>query len=510
MTLKRTKKLKPPSNPSSALFTGAAAVDWKPHKYQKKSIKFLLEHSAAMLLLDPGLGKTSIVLAALMFLLRRKLIEKVLLVAPLRVCHSVWPRELKKWADFHELRAVVLHGPKKDELIHEPADIYIVNPDGLPWLLGMNKEKTETGKTRVSIDVKSWKDLGFDTLVIDELSKFKDSGTQRFKAIKQVLPTFGRRWGLTGSPASNGLLDLFGQCFIIDEGRSLGRFITHYRSKYFVPAWDGYSWNLKDGADKQIYKRIKPLALRMAAEDYIDMPQLIENDVMVTLPKEARRIYDTLEDALFVEIKKKVVVAANAAVASMKCRQVANGGVYVDPAMVSMMKLSKSKREWIDLHDEKLEAIADLVDELQGEPLLVAYDFEHDLARLKARLGKKTPHIGGGVSTKAALDLEGLWNAGKLPVLLGHPQSLAHGLNLQGAGRHIAWHSLTWNFELYDQFNRRVRRQGQKAKQVFVHHIISENTVDEDVLTALRAKNKGQQALFTALETRRKLRMKVP
>ena len=503
MKSKFTTPSQEPLQQSLELFTAAPAVDWRPHKYQKRAVKFMLEHAACALFLDPGLGKTSTTLAALKFLIDRKLVEKVLLIAPLRVCHSVWPRELKKWADFHELRAVVLHGKNKEELLHEPADIFVVNPDGLPWLLGASKSSTLTGRTKVEVDKKRWKGFGFDTLVVDELSKFKDTSTQRFKMLKQVLPTFGRRFGLTGSPAPNGLLDLFGQCFVLDEGAALGKYITHYRATYFTPSWDGYNWDLKEGADKLIYKKLKPLVLRMSADDYLEMPQLIENDIRVDLPAEARRIYDTLEDALYVEIKNKTVVAANAAVASMKCRQVANGGVYVDDQLTSLVKVPKSKRQWVDLHDEKVEAIADLVSELQGEPLLVAYDFEHDLVRLKERLGEKTPHIGGGVTTKRAAELESLWNAGKLPVLLGHPQSLAHGLNLQGSGRHIAWHSLTWNFELYDQFIRRIFRQGQKSKQVFVHHVIADDTVDEAVLKALRSKNKGQQALFEALTSRR-------
>jgi SNF2 family DNA or RNA helicase len=481
-------------------------VPWEPHAYQRKAVRWLLEHACGALFLDPGLGKTSVALAALKFMLTRKLIEKVLLIAPLRVCHSVWPRELQKWEDFHGLKAVVLHGPKKEELLKEDADIYVVNPDGLPWLLGVTKVEGRSGKKKVLVDLKRWKGLGFDTLVVDELSKFKDSSTQRFKMLRQVLGSFGRRFGLTGSPAPNGLIDLFGQCFVVDEGRSLGRYVTHYRSAYFDPGWDGYTWTLKPGADRQIYARVKPLALRMAAEDHIDMPKLVENVVKVDLPKAAREVYDTLEDALYAEVEDRTVVAANAAVASMKCRQVANGGVYVDDevrAIARSARLWRTKREWVDLHLEKVEAVSDLVDELQGEPLLVAYDFEHDLARLKERFGEKTPCIGGGTSTKEANRLESLWNEGKLPLLLGHPQSLAHGLNLQGAGRHVCWHSLTWNFELYDQFIRRVWRQGQKSKRVFVHLIVADDTVDEDMVVALKTKEKGQRALLDALKSRR-------
>lgn len=480
---------------------------WKPHGYQRKAVKWLLEHAAGALFLDPGLGKTSVTLAALKFLRARGLIEKVLLIAPLRVCHSVWPKEMRKWDDFLEMRCTVLHGPHKEELLHDPlGEIFVINPDGLPWLLGVTRTPTPSGKkVHVEVDMKRWKKLGFDTLVIDELSKFKHAGTQRFKALKQVVPTFGRRWGLTGSPAPNGLIDLFGQCYVIDEGRSLGKYVTHFRSKYFTPNGPpsepgkapkpAFGWALQEGADKKIFKRLKPLALRMAAEDYLDMPKLIENVVRVDLPADAQRVHDQLEEDLIAKIKRGVVVAANAAAASMKCRQVANGAVYIDDD-------GGKKRRWRAVHDEKLEAVADLIDELQGEPLLVAYDFQHDLERLLQRLGKKTPFIGGGVTTQRAAALERAWNLGELPVLLGHPQSLAHGLNLQGAGRHVCWHSLTWNYELYDQFNRRVWRQGQKAESVFVHHIVAASTIDEAVLGALRSKRRGQQALFDALRTR--------
>lgn len=513
MKSKRTTQSAEQSEPSEALFTAAPPKDWKPHAYQKKAIKFMLAHGAAALFLDPGLGKSSITLATLKLLMKAGKAEKILIIAPLRVAHSVWPRELKKWTDFTGMRAVVLHGPKKDELLEQDADLYIINHEGLPWLLSAEKSETPTGKRRVEVSVRKFKELGFDTLVIDELSKFKDSNTQRFKALKQVIPTFRHRYGLTGSPAPNGLIDLFGQAFIIDEGRSLGRFVTHYRSKYFTPAWDGFSWDLKPGAEKQIYKRLKPLALTMTAGDYLKMPKLQENLIKIDLPKKAREVYDQLEDSLYAELDEGTVVAATAAAASMKCRQVANGGVYIDDEMDALLGGLKKRRgeaRWVDLHEEKVEAIADLVDELQGEPLLVAYDFEHDLARLKRRLGEKTPHIGGGVSSKRAQEIETNWNAGKVPVLLGHPQALAHGLNLQGSGFHVAWHSLTWNYELYDQFIRRVYRQGQKARTVFVHQLVAVDTIDVAIRSALASKHKGQQALFTALKTYRKGKKRNP
>ena len=476
---------------------------WKPHAYQKRAVKWLLEHAAAALFLDPGLGKTSIALAAWKMLKAMDVASRALVVAPLRVAHEVWPAEAEKWIDFQGLTVAVLHGPHKAELFASDADVCVINPEGLEWLLGIEKTKTQTGRTRVAVDLRRWKSFGFDTLIVDELSKFKHIQTQRFKALKQVLPSFARRWGLTGSPAANGLIDLFGQCYILDTGRSLGPYITHYRMKYFTPSYDGFSWTLRDGADKEIYARLKPLALRMSAEDYLEVPAVVETRIMVDLPKSARRVYDALEDDLLARIDDKTVVAANAAAASTKCRQVANGGVYLTPDIEAFLAPRDRLREWVDLHTAKVDAVADLIEELQGQPLLVAYDFEHDLARLRAKLGKTVPYLGGGVSTTRMREVVCAWNAGELPVLLVQPQTVAHGLNLQGAdAAHIVFHSLTWNYEHDDQLIRRLRRQGNKAARIFVYRVVAKDTVDEAILGALRSKQRGQQALFEALRLR--------
>jgi len=416
----------------------------------------------------------------------------------------VWPKEIEKWTEFNDLKVVVLHGKHKEKALQEDADIYVINPEGLDWLLKVQKEKTTSGKTKVALDLRRWKQLGFDTLIVDELSKFKNTNTNRFKAIKLILHTFGRRWGLTGSPASNGLLDLFGQCFVIDQGRTLGPYITHYRMKYFNPTYDGFGWEIREGAEEEIYERLAPLALRMAADDYLEMPTLIENNIRVDLPDDIRDLYDQLEEDLIAKVGDGVIVAATAAAASIKCRQVASGGIYLDPEVEALVKVPKTKREWINLHTEKVDALADLIDELQGSPLLVAYDFAHDLDRLQEKLGKEVPYIGGGVSATRSAELEKLWNAGKLPVLLGHPQAMAHGLNLQEMGHHVAWHSMTWDYELYDQFIRRVLRQGNKSKKVFVHHIMANDTIDDAMLGSLKAKKRGQNALFDALKRLRK------
>lgn len=473
---------------------------WTPHGYMKKAVKFLLEHACAALFLDPGLGKTSITLAAIMMLIKRKLIGKVLVVAPLRVAGSTWPREIEKWTDFRGLRYVVLHGPKKEQLLQEEADVYIINFEGLEWLLDVTKKKGRSGKTVVEVDVKRFKKFGFDTLVVDELSKLKNTQTVRFKAIKLVLHTFSRRWGLTGTPAANGLLDLFGQTYVIDMGNALGQYITHYRMEYFVPNRDGYNWDLAEGSEERIYQALSPLVLRMSAADYLDLPREIPNNIFIDLPPSARKVYDELEKDLITAIENGEVVAANSAVASGKCRQVASGGVYLTPDVTELVKLKRGEREYAFLHHEKTDALCDLIDELQGSPILVAYDFGHDLTRIRERLGD-VPYIGGGVSLKRSKELEHQWNAGKLPYLFAHPSSIAHGLNLQESGHHVAWYTLTWNYEEYDQFIKRVLRQGNTSDRVFVHHFLARDTIDEyAVLPSLQRKRRGQNALFDGLK----------
>lgn len=504
-SMKTVKKLSRPSKQPKVvegelLPPLVIAQKWNPHAYMKKAVKFLLEHACAALFLDPGLGKTSITLAALLMLFKRKLISKVLIVAPLRVAGSTWPREMQKWTDFRGLRYVVLHGPKKDQLLREDADIYIINFEGLEWLLDVTKTKNAKGKTQVHVDVKRFKKFGFDVLVVDELSKLKNTQTVRFKALKLVLNTFGRRWGLTGSPAANGLLDLFGQTYVLDMGNALGQYITHYRMEYFVPSRDGYNWDLAEGSEERIYKALSPLVLRMAAKDYLDLPQEIPNNIFVDLPPEARKVYDELEDELIAALEQGEVVAANSAVASGKCRQVASGGVYLTPDVTELIK-KKTNREYAHLHHEKTDALVDLIEELQGSPILVAYDFAHDLERIREKLDADIPYIGGGVSLKRSKELEHQWNAGKLPYLFAHPASIAHGLNLQEAGHHVGWYTLTWNYEEYDQFIKRVLRQGNKSKRVFVHHFLARDTIDEyAVLPALQRKRRGQNALFDGLK----------
>ncbi len=504
-----------PKAPMTALVTPLKIEKpkpWKPHPYQKAAVKFLLERSGAGLLLDPGLGKTSITLAALSLLKRTQKAGPTLIIAPLRVCYQVWPAEIRKWADFKDLRIEILHGPKKEEALARPADIYIINPEGLDWLLDVVKFRMKNGKFKVTTNLRRLKQAGIERLVVDELSKFKHIQSLRFKAIKQALGMFKQRWGLTGSPAANGMEDLFGECFILDRGVALGEYITHFRFKYFhATDKNGYVLELNHGAEEQIFERLRPLMLRMSADDYLQLPPQVETKIWVDLPMNVRILYDQMENDMLAKLGTKLMVAGTAASASMTCRQVLSGAVYEkslidegDPFGV----LAKRRRvgvadAWVGIHDEKLAAIKDLVEELQGKPLLVIYEFRHDLERLLKLFGKETPYIGGGISPAKSAKIEKDWNDGKIPVLLGHPASMGHGLNLQSGG-HIAFFSLTWDFELFDQVIRRLRRQGTKHAQIFVYYLMVKDSIDESILEALQSKEKTQNTLFAALSNRKK------
>ncbi len=473
---------------------------WKPHDYQKKAEKVLLDNGAAMLLLDPGLGKTGITLSAFTKLLKQGKARRALIIAPLRVCYQVWPTEAAQWKQFQGLRVGVLHGKDKNEILEnfEDYDVLVINPEGLEWLL--------TGGTG-RFDKRRWHKLMIDTLVIDELTKFKKPSGKRFKMLKWVIPTFLRRWGLTGTPAPNGLLDLFGQCYVIDEGNALGRYITHYRAKYFRPLDpNGWKWALQPGAEELIYEALRPLALRMSAKDYLEMPELVNIRHMITLPAKVRKIYDTLEDDLMAKYGEGLIVAGNSAAASTKCRQLCNGAIYVDDDIASLLK-GKSRRV-LEVHDEKLNAVEELVDELQGTPLLLAYEFNHDLDRLLKKF-PGTPYIGKGINAKQSLLVERQWNEGKMPLLFAHPASAGHGLNLQkGQAHHVGWFGVTWDYELYDQFIRRILRQGNKNKRVFNHLFVAADTVDLLSMYDKTRKERNQLKLFDALADMRKARGK--
>lgn len=480
---------------------------WKPHKYQKLAVKFLLEHAAGGLFLDPGMGKTSITLASLKVLQRHSQVSKVLIIAPLRVCYEVWPAEIQKWQDFQHMTYTILHGSKKDERLRDKADIYLINPEGLEWLLGASKRRSEiTGRAQITVDLKRFKQLGFDTLVVDELTKFKDQGTNRFKAIKQVLGTFGRRWGLTGSPAANGLMGLFGQCYVLDEGRTFGRYITHYRNKYFLPHPSGFGWVLQDGAADRIYERIRPLVLRLSDEDWVEVPKQVDDVIRVPMDSAQAKIYQLLEDDLIAMVDDGRITAATAGAKSGKLRQVASGAVYLDDEVKALEQLPTRARRTGAISTNKINALLELIEGLQGQPCLVLYEFNHEADRLQPALEHKLettiPTIRGGMrpsDTKAALER---WNSGELPALIAQSSAIYHGLNLQAGGRHLAWFTLPWDYEVYDQVIRRLRRQGSTARSVVNHLILTNDTVDWAVYGALRAKAKGQRSFFSAVMKR--------
>jgi SNF2 family DNA or RNA helicase len=447
-------------------------VKFKPHKYQQKAIKFGVSKANAGLLLVPGLGKTSISLAIFKLLRAQGFVKQLLVLAPLRAVYSVWPKEVEKWDEFKGLSVGILHGPNKDEVLRKNPDVLVMNYEGLGWLTD------------------NIKDLKADMLVVDESSKLKETRTLRFKLLKPLLSRFKRRYILTGSPIGNSLLDIFGQMYIMDMGKTLGPRFTHFREKFFYGVgYGGYTWVLKPNADKAISKIIASSVLRMEAKDYLDLPPLIIKDVEVILPDKAMRVYKQMEKQLRIDFEAGIVTAANSAVASMKCRQLANGGIYTD-----------AEYNWEDIHMAKAEAVGDIVEELSGQPAFIAYDFKHDLVRLKHVLGKDTPYIGGGVTAKRGKEIEEEWNKGQLRCLLGQPQSVAHALNLQGGdeGGAVIMHSLPWSLELYDQFIMRLWRQGQK-KPVVVHRIIAKNTVDEVIIKTLGRKDKTQSDFFLAL-----------
>lgn len=492
MTLRGVTVKKPVSQPLRNVFSKMA------HGYQKQGIKFLLTHGAAALLLDPGMGKTVIVLKAWDSLRKAKVGSLMLIICPLRPAQLVWPYEPDEWEDLKHMRIGVLHGNDKEKVLanRDDYDCLVINPEGLQWLL--------TGESRgTTVNMRRWKDLGFDTLVIDELTKFKSTGGVRFKVLKQVLDTFQRRWGLTGTPAPNGLIDLFGQMYVLDLGNALGRFVTHYRMKYFInPDGQGWKWVLQPGAAERIYERLRPLAMRASAEDHLELPELVSLKVIVELDSKSRKLYDDLEEDLLAKAEEKKVVAANGAAASSKCRQISNGAVYIDDDTAS--KVQGKKREVLEVHDAKIQALKDLVEELNGAPVFVAYEFNHDESRLRAAFPNGVFMSDAKTGAKAK-EIETRWNAGEIDVLFGQPASVGHGLNFQkGSAQHVVWFSMFWDLELYDQFIKRVRRQGNKALRVFVHHIMCKDTVDEDVFFALRHKAKTQTALLDALVTRRR------
>ena len=484
---------------------------WRPTPYMIRGTRFLLEHANAAVLAKPGGRKTSITLAALKILFDKKMINRVLIVAPRLVCYDTWPGEMEKWLDFNGFTYAVLHEGGKDFDLIPRVQVCLINYEGLDWLLGTVKEKyqakvrnkwtggmVDSTRVRVTTNMKRFKSFGFNVLVIDELSKYKHQDTIRFKALKEVIHTFRYRWGLTGSPAANGLIDLFGQCWILDQGNALGKFVTHFRKEYFDEDPHTLEYALKEGAEEKIYERIAPLAFVPTEQDYEQLPEMVIQDIMIDLPDDVRRIYDELQDDLITGIKNHIIVAKNAGAAATKCRQVASGGIYVKDAPVIGQKAGA--REWVNLHTEKVDALMDLFEELQHDPLLIAYDFEHDMDRLRKKFKGKNIVFACDVAPADFRRLVQRWNNGEIDGLFGHPASIGHGLNLQDAGCHVAWHTMIYDFDLYDQYNRRVLRSGNKSKRVFIHHFIARDTIDEIEAGMMKSKDHTQTSLFAGLQ----------
>ncbi len=466
---------------------------WPPDVEQLRGVKWLVQRSEAALFLDPGAGKTSIVYAAFKVKRNAGLVTGMLVIAPLRPATSTWPAEQREWIDFHEIDVVVLHGNHKDELVMERHDVYVVNYEGLAWLINSGHLK------------RLLKNKWVNVLTLDELTKMKNPSKKaaRRKLLVPYLPRFDIRWGLTGSPAANGLIHIFGQVNVLDLGRAFGPYITHFRAMFFTPV-GLWGWALKEGAEKLIYDRLKPLALRMELGSGVKLPQVRDNDIFVELPPAARRAYDEMEDDMLTILNNDRVSAGSASAVYGKCWQLASGAIFkskIDPITGAALV---GDGEWHSVHDAKMEALIELLEEVQGQQVLIGYWFKHSLERLKKHFGNDVPHIGSGVSVKKALAYEEAWNAGELPVLLGHPMSMAHGLNFQKSSpHHVIWFDVSPDFELYDQFIRRLRRRGNMSKFMYVHHILARQTVEVwNIMPSLRRKNKGQLRLFDALRLR--------
>jgi len=453
-------------------------IPWTPLKYQLDAVQFIIDKKRCALWLDPGLRKTSISLAAIKFLLKNRAITKILIIAPLRVCELVWVAEIEKWADFNELTYTVLHGSKKEAALYHDTSIYIINYDGLAWLFSRQQYAPK-----------------FDFVIFDEISKLKHANTQRFKLVKKIIPSIPYRLGLTGSPASNSLMGLFSQTYVLDDGKIFGKYITHFRARYFYKEDHAFDYKLLPLAEKMIHNAVQPLIMCLKAEDYIDMPTLVSHKISIKLPPKADKIYKEMEKHFIAEIEGGTVTAANAATKTMKLRQITSGEIYSSAEDA----IFNGSQELYAIHDEKIEALKDLVEELQGKPLLVLYEFIHERDRLIKVFGKNTPYLGGGITKKRAVEIEQQWNAGELPILLGQPQSMGYGLNLQESGNHICFFTTTWNYELYDQVIRRIYRSGCEEEHVFVYHIVAKNTIDEAVLYSLKHRKSGQDRLLDAI-----------
>lgn len=445
-------------------------MQYNPHEYQTYATNFILEHPVAAVLLEMGLGKSVITLTAIYeLMLNRFEVQKVLVIAPLRVARDTWPAEIEKWEHLTGLTYSVAIGTEAERLaaLRHPAHLYLINRENVDWLI-----------------TKSGIPFDFDMVVIDELSSFKSHAAKRFKSLLKVRPTVKRMVGLTGTPSSNGLMDLWAEFRILDMGQRLGRYITHYRNNFFVPDKRNqqmiFSYKPRAGAEDAIYRLISDITISMKSADFLKMPECIINEVPVALSEKEWSVYQALKEDMVVDLKTEEIDAVNAAALSGKLLQMANGAVY------------NEEKEVIHIHDRKLDALEDLIEGANGKPVLVAYWYNHDLQRIKERFSVR--------EIKTSQDIKD-WNNGDIPVAVIHPASAGHGLNIQFGGSTIIWFGLTWSLELYQQTNARLWRQGQNDT-VVIHHIIAKETIDEDVMAALRKKEKIQSALIDSVKAR--------
>lgn len=444
-------------------------MKYKPHSYQEYAIRYIETHPISALLIDMGLGKTSITLTAIRNLLFDSFeVCKVLVIAPLRVAKNTWTDEIKKWEHLSTLTYSLIVGNENERLsaLNEKADIYIINRENVDWLVNKSGYKFD-----------------FDMVVIDELSSFKNHQSKRFKSLMKVRPFVKRIVGLTGTPSSNGLMDLFAEFKILDMGKRLGYFIGQYRNTYFKPdKMNGpivYSYKPLPNAENAIYEKISDITVSMKANEYLKMPELLTSNYVVELSHSEKNQYDEMKKSLVLEITDGEITASNAASLSNKLCQLSNGAIYDDEQNI------------VEIHDRKLEALEDIIESMNGKPLLIAYWYRHDLERIKSRFSVR--------EIKTSEDISD-WNDGKIPVALIHPASAGHGLNLQNGGSTLVWFGLTWSLELYQQTNARLYRQGQK-NTVVIQHIITKGTIDEQILKALQKKNKTQADLIDAVRT---------
>jgi SNF2 family DNA or RNA helicase len=454
----------------SETLEGFAAKSWVPHKYQVRGIDWLLKPAAA-LFLPPGLGKSSILLAAICKLKDLGFKHRTLLLAPLMVCRTTWVTEPQKWRQFQGLKIGLAHGPDKKLILNDPYyDIVIMNYDGLEWAVPMLKEGHN-----------------FEVLACDEITRLKNTSSKRYKLIKPVLSSFKFRWGLTGTPTANGLMDLFGQVYVMDLGERLGKFITHFRLKYFhqLPH-DQYRYYITGEKASELTGKLKDLAMYVEPEEWLDLPEFLTIKLDVELNKEARKQYEFFEDEYILQLNNGVVTAANAGVLTSKLRQFTGGGLYSSPGV------------WSSVDTAKLDRLDALIDEMAGEPLMVAYQFDHEMQRILARHPSALV-LKGGMSAGSVANVVATWNDGNCELLLVQPQTAALGLNLQFGGAAICWFTMTYNLEEFIQLNKRLHRQGQTAA-VRCYLLAALKTIDQRVASVLAKKDIVQNDVFEALK----------